>query len=89
MYIYLTGNYIWMRYAPSQATLLGPLLCWVRYVPPRTASRRQLAAAAPVGPRLAATAFVGSPGYLHAHGKFNLQSYACEALISQAKKEDA
>jgi len=50
MYIYLTGNQIWVRYVPSQATLLGPLLYWVRYVPPRTTSRRQPAAMALVGP---------------------------------------
>ena len=50
-----------MRYIPSHATLLRPLLCWVRCVPPRTASRQQLAATALVDPhrQLAATALVG------------------------------
>ena len=46
---------------PSQATLLWPLLHWLRYVPPRTASHQQLAAMALVGSRrqLATMAFVG------------------------------
>ena len=51
--------------------------------------RQQLTIAAPVGPRLAAVALISPPRYLHVHGKFNLQSHAREALISQAKKEDA
>jgi len=46
---------------PSHATLLGPLLRWVRYVPPRTVYRRQLATTALVGSRrqIAAMALVG------------------------------
>ena len=62
MYIYLTGNQIWVRYVPSQATLLRPLLRWVRYVPPWTASHRQLATAARVdnSPLLTTSALVSS-----------------------------
>ena len=51
-----------------QAILLRPLLRWVRYVPPRTASSRQLAATALVGPhrRLATAARVDNSPLLTA-----------------------